>query len=65
GVFDATTLLRIWTEQTPRTIFPARRVGFLREGYEASFVALDANPLADFAAVRKVALRFKQGHLIK
>lgn len=65
GVFDAATLLRIWTEQTPQTIFPARRLGFLRDGYEASFVALDANPLADFAAVRKVALRFKQGHLLK
>lgn len=65
GVFDAPTLLRIWTEQTPQTIFPARRVGFLRDGYEASFLALDANPLADFSAVRKVALRFKQGHPLK
>lgn len=65
GVFDALTLLKIWAEDTPRTIFPARRIGFLRDGYEASFLALDANPLADFTNVRKVSLRFKQGHLIK
>jgi len=34
------------------------------DGYEASFVALDGNPLDDFASVRRVAFRFKQGHLI-
>nr|MDQ3805125.1 amidohydrolase [Acidobacteriota bacterium] len=65
GVFDRLALLRLWVEDTPKTIFPARKIGKLRDGYEASFVALDGSPLEDFAAVRRVRVRFKQGHLIR
>jgi hypothetical protein len=65
GVFDNLTLLRLWAETTPRTIFPARKIGMLKDGYEASFLALDANPLEDFSNVKKISLRFKQGHFIQ
>ena len=65
GVFDNLTLLKIWTEATPRAIFPSRRIGSLADGNEASFVALDGDPLSDFANVRRVSFRFKQGHVIK
>ncbi len=64
GVFDNLTLLRMWTETTAETIFPKRRIGALREGYEASFLALEGNPLEDWRNVRKIRLRFKQGVLL-
>lgn len=65
GVFDNLTLLKIWTEATPLAIFPSRRIGSLADGSEATFIALDGDPVADFANVRRVSFRFKQGHLIK
>ena len=49
------------TEATPRAIFPKRRIGFLRDGYETSFLALEGKPLEDWRNVRRIKLRFKQG----
>jgi len=65
GVFDNKTLLRICTEITPRTIFPKRKIGLFAEGYEASFLVLDGNPIENFENIKKINLRFKQGSLIK
>ena len=48
GVVDPLALLKLGTEDTPRAIFPQRRIGFLRDGYEASFLALEGNPLEDW-----------------
>ena len=64
GVFNSAELLRRWSEDTPRAIFPTRRIGKLREGYEASFIVLKGNPLENFTRVREVSLRVKQGHLL-
>ena len=61
GVVDPLALLKIWTEDTPRAIFPQRRIGFLRDGYEASFLALEGSPLEDWRNIRRIKLRFKQG----
>ena len=61
GVIDNLALLKLWVEDTPRAIFPQRRIGFLREGYEASFLALEGNPLDDWRNVRRITRRFKQG----
>jgi imidazolonepropionase-like amidohydrolase len=58
GVVDRLALLKLWAEDTPRSIFPQRRIGFLREGYEASFLALEGNPLDDWPNVRRIKLRF-------
>ena len=65
GLFDNLTLLKMWTENTPKTIFPKRKIGALKEGYEASFLALESNPLDDLTNVRKIRYRFKQGHLLR
>jgi imidazolonepropionase-like amidohydrolase len=54
GVVDRLALLKIWTEDTPRAIFPQRRIGFLRDGYEASFLALEGNPLEDWRNIRRI-----------
>jgi imidazolonepropionase-like amidohydrolase len=63
-VFDNLTLLKMWSEATPEVIFPKRKIGRLKDGYEASFLVLDANPLEDFANVKNIRLRFKQGQFI-
>ena len=39
----------MWSEATPRAIFPQRRVGCLEDGCEASLLVLAADPSADFA----------------
>ena len=41
GVFSNLELLKIWCEDTPKSIFPQRKIGRLREGYEASFLVLE------------------------
>ncbi|MFD2574060.1 hypothetical protein ACFSUS_25715 [Spirosoma soli] len=64
GIFDNLTLLKMWAETTPRTIFPKRKIGQLQEGFEASFLALAGNPLMDWTNVRKIKVRFKQGNLL-
>lgn len=47
-VFDDLTLLKMWTETTPQTIFPGRKIGSLQDGYEANFLALEGNPIDDW-----------------
>ncbi len=63
-IFDNLTLLRIAVETTPQTIFPNRKIGQLREGYEASFLVLDGNPIENFERVKNIRMRFKQGFFI-
>jgi imidazolonepropionase-like amidohydrolase len=60
-VFTNLELLTMWSVTTPRAIFPERRIGALEAGYEASFLVLRADPLADVTATRAIALRVKQG----
>ena len=64
GVYNNAELLRLWTEETPRAIFPERRIGRLAPGYEASFLVLDKDPTADFSNVKTIRLRVKQGFTI-
>jgi imidazolonepropionase-like amidohydrolase len=61
GVYTNLEVLKLWTETTPRAIFPGRLIGKLEDGYEASFLALEGNPLDDFENVNRIRLRFKQG----
>ncbi len=64
AVFDALTLLEMWCETTPATIFPRRKIGRLRDGYEASFLVLEGDPIADFGAVGRIRMRVKQGRIL-
>jgi hypothetical protein len=64
GAVDNLSLLRMWCETTVQTIFPGRRLGFLKDGYEANFIVLDGDPLKNFANVSKVRLCFKHGQRI-
>ena len=64
GIYSNLEMLKIWCEVTPKLIFPQRKIGQLKEGYEASFLVLTKNPLEDFNNVRTISIRFKQGVLI-
>ena len=63
-VFTNLELLKMSCEVTPQAIFPKRKIGFLREGYEASFLVFDGNPMTDFEQIKNIRLRFKQGYII-
>jgi hypothetical protein len=58
-------MLRMWSVQTPETVFPKRKLGELKEGYEASFLVLKENPLENWAAVHQIADRWKQGQRLE
>jgi len=64
GVYTNAELLRMWADVTAQAIFPNRRIGRLSPGFEASFLVLDRDPLADFANVKTIRLRVKQGMTI-
>lgn len=64
NVFDNTELLKMWSVTGAQAIFPNRKIGQLREGYEASFLVLNGNPLENFENVKNIRLRCKQGYLI-
>jgi len=57
-------LLDIWTRATAKAIFPARKIGELKEGGEASFLVSRGNPIDDFAAIRDIVLEVKQGAVL-
>jgi hypothetical protein len=64
AVFDDVTLLRIAVQETPRAIFPARRIGCIDNGCESTFLVLSRNPLTDFSAIRAIAMRVKSGRVL-
>ncbi len=65
GLYSNLELLKLWCETTPQIIFPQRKLGHLHEGYEASFLVLSANPLEQFAHVKQIQMRFKQGQPLR
>lgn len=63
-VLDNRALLEMATRATPQAIFRKRKIGELRDGYEASFLALDRNPVENLENIKSIFARFKQGHPI-
>ena len=63
GLFDNLALLRAFSIDTPRAMFPGRRIGSLDDGYEASFLVLQGNPLDEPTNLLRIALRVKQGQI--
>ncbi len=61
GVWSDLELLRMWAVDTPRSIFPDRRIGRLEDGYEASFLVLRDDPTHSIDARNSIELRVKQG----
>ena len=63
-MLDNLTLLRMWSQETPRTIFPKRRLGALEPGYEADFLVLAGNPLEDTTNLERISMRVKSGWVL-
>jgi len=61
---DRATVLRLATQDTPRALFPGRKLGCFEPGCEASFLVLGSDPLADLAQVDMPLLRVKRGRLL-
>ncbi len=65
GVLANQTLLKMWTENCARMVFPDRKIGKLDDGYEASFLVLESDPLADFSATGQIAMLVKDGQILE
>ena len=63
-VYDNNELLTILCFDTPRVIFPNRKIGKIETGYEGSFIVLGRNPLKDINALKEVELVVKQGYIL-
>lgn len=50
---------------TSSVIFPDRKIGRLADGYEASFIGLTENPIADPSAFSTIGLRVMNGHVLE
>ncbi len=63
---DATAALKTLCENTPRAIFPSRKIGKIEDGYEASFLILSDNPVVNnVLRLRMTGFKMKNGQLSK
>jgi hypothetical protein len=63
-MLDPLALLQAWSVNTPKTIFPNRKVGELHPGFEVNFLVLGGDPLEDPDNLHRIAMRVKQGRVL-
>jgi imidazolonepropionase-like amidohydrolase len=63
-IFTAAQLLDLWSKQTTQHIFPNRKLGEIKEGYEASFLVLKENPVTNIKSIKTIVWRIKLGKFI-
>jgi len=64
NVFDNRYLLSIITSSS-KHIFPNRKIGEIKEDYEASFLVLNENPIEDIQNIRSINKRVKNGIVLE
>ncbi len=64
NIFRKEEILNIATYHSLKYMYPNRRAGKLMEGYEASFLVLNENPLLDFSSIKDIKVIMKQGYII-
>ena len=62
--FDPLTTLKLLSQTTPQVIYPDRQLGELKEGFEASFLVLNGNPLEDWDQIHNIELAVKHGVIL-
>ncbi len=65
GTLDNAAAVKVLCENTPRAIFPKRKIGRIEDGYEASLLVLSENPLTNVLRVRLSAFKMKNGVFMK
>jgi imidazolonepropionase-like amidohydrolase len=65
GELNYASILKVLCENTPQAIFPKRKVGKIADGYEASFLVLNDNPLQNILKIRATAFKMKNGQFVK
>jgi hypothetical protein len=62
---DYAQAIKIFCVNTPQAIFPKRKIGAFQEGYEASFLVLNDDPISNLLKLRNIAFKVKQGVIVK
>ncbi len=62
---DNAQAIKVFCVNTPQAIFPKRKIGQFAEGYEASFLVLNGNPLQNLLKLRDIAFKVRQGNILK
>ena len=62
---DYAAYLKMLCENTPRAIFPDRKIGKIEEGFEASFLVLGDNPTTNLLKLRLIEIKVKNGLILK
>jgi len=66
NIFSNVELLKMWTENATKAVFPNRKIGKLKEGYEASFLVVAKNPIKNISNIHKnIVMRVKQGLILQ
>jgi imidazolonepropionase-like amidohydrolase len=58
-------LIHAWSTVTTQSIFPNRKLGLIAEGYEASFLVLNENPLKNSEVLHSINFGIKRGKRIQ
>ena len=61
GIFTPKEILHMLCYDTPKTIFPKRKIGEIKEGCEGSFLVLEENPLENINVITLPKQTIKQG----
>jgi imidazolonepropionase-like amidohydrolase len=64
NIFSSENILTIATKTTPQLIFPKRKIGEIKDGYEGSFLVLNGNPLLNFENEKSISLKVKKGRIL-
>ena len=64
GGLDNAQVIQILCEHTPQAIFPDRKIGKIAEGYEASFLVLNDNPINNLLKIRVISFMVKNGVVV-
>ncbi len=62
--FTRAEILRALCDHTPRSIFPDRELGSIRDGYEGNFIVLPANPLDGKNGIFQPKVVVKKGQIV-
>jgi hypothetical protein len=65
GMMDNKQVLKVLCENTPKAIYPKRKIGKFEDGYEANFLVLNSNPLDNLLKARVAVMKVKQGVMFR